>query len=431
MSNLTRKLSFILVLLILFNLITPSAIPIAENLLEEALSIEGETLRKEERRAYTRELDPERELYRKLKQNDQSQEKVIDLTELKNNHSIDDEIAESLKNIYPDLQDLSTILNKIKGFVNRNNLTKDKKEEFINELVKGKTIDEIISKHIEENRRDDVNDIENDLAEKITDDIMNQALSGEPDDGRYIKEYTAPFTINRDNESINPSDGSLIYRYPIVNLPGINGLDVNLEAVYNSREAVMWGIVSSTTFNEKNNRMGIGWSWNLPVIEIDDEYDYDNPDMYLHLGDGAIYEICRRIIEDDSNLRNYPSKDIQLNYDRRNFSNEDMSSRYVLTEKDGKQTYFGRDGRLLGIRDRYGNTITFDHIMIKDHPVINRITDTLGRVIRITYRDDEVIVRTPDGERTELWLEKIYHAGKTYSKSTIETIVDPIRRKTE
>ncbi|MFD1908602.1 hypothetical protein ACFSQ7_38320 [Paenibacillus rhizoplanae] len=39
----------------------------------------------------------------------------------------------------------------------------------------------------------------------------------------------------------------------------------------------------------------------------------------------------------------------------------DGTSKYKMTGKDGKNTYFAEDGRILGIVDRYGNTINFQY----------------------------------------------------------------------
>lgn len=426
-----KKLSFILAMLMLFNLIVPSAVPIAEILSEEVSNMEFERMRDNQRKTYVRELDPERELQKKSRASNNQKEKSIDLMQLKNKISVDDETIEVLTKIYPDIQEISTMLNKIDRFANRNNISEEEKEKLIIGLKEGKTLDEVLSKHIKENKKAETEEILDNAEGEAAAATKSILASREPDYNKYSKEYTAPFSIDKNNELINPSDGSLTYKYPIVSLQGTNGLDVNLEAVYNSRDAVIWGITGSTTFTERNNKLGVGWSWNLPVIEIDEEYDYRNPTKYLHLGDGAVYEIYEDLYEDDSNLVKYRSMDMQLLLDRRNFSNSEMSSRYVLKEKDGKQTYFGRDGRLLGIVDRYGNTITFEHTIIDDHPVVNRIIDTLGRTVRISYWDDEVLVRAPGGKRTDIWLERIRHDGRTYGKTALETIIDPIGRRTE
>ncbi len=47
------------------------------------------------------------------------------------------------------------------------------------------------------------------------------------------------------------------------------------------------------------------------------------------------------------------------------FPEASETPQYMLVEKDGKRTYFGgwddAQGRILGIKDRYGNTIKFEY----------------------------------------------------------------------
>ena len=74
----------------------------------------------------------------------------------------------------------------------------------------------------------------------------------------------------------------------------------------------------------------------------------------------------------------------------------DGTSRYVMTGKDGKKTFFAEDGRLLGIRDRYGNTQKFEYAPLSytidgqtiTKKLMSRITDTVGRVVSIEYKED-------------------------------------------
>ena len=42
----------------------------------------------------------------------------------------------------------------------------------------------------------------------------------------------------------------------------------------------------------------------------------------------------------------------------------DGGHQYVMVGKDGKKTYFANDGRILGIVDRYGNTITSEYTIL-------------------------------------------------------------------
>ena len=65
----------------------------------------------------------------------------------------------------------------------------------------------------------------------------------------------------------------------------------------------------------------------------------------------------------DSNLKGYYKKDIQFNKNDTTYTNGQVRSYYSMTLADKTKQYFAEDGRLIGIVDRYGNTIKFEHTM--------------------------------------------------------------------
>jgi len=127
-----------------------------------------------------------------------------------------------------------------------------------------------------------------------------------------------------------------------------------------------------------------GWSMAFPSLQIEDGY------VHYHNGNGSTY-----VVKFDANnhgqLEDYGRTDVELLYDS-GYSNGQMTSTYALTDEHKKKTYFGSDGRLLGIRDRLGNEIKFTHInrTMNGHsyPVISRIVDTIGRNIDFAYQSN-------------------------------------------
>ncbi|MFE5319172.1 RHS repeat-associated core domain-containing protein [Paenibacillus sp. NPDC056579] len=89
-----------------------------------------------------------------------------------------------------------------------------------------------------------------------------------------------------------------------------------------------------------------------------------------------------------------------------------------MTGKDGKKTYFAEDGRVLGIVDRYDNTIKFEYLQLTykvngkevSKKLLSKITDTVGRVTTIEYKEDHEFKVGPIGTET-------YGASDSY-KST-------------
>ena len=167
-------------------------------------------------------------------------------------------------------------------------------------------------------------------------------------------------------------------------------------------ETYSYNDILPDTYEEVHNNFGTGWSLSFSSIEI------DNGNQYLHLSDGRVYKYVPTSITDDSNLDKYTLKDIKLEVDKGSYSNGQKISSYVLIYKNGNKEYFADDGRLLAIQDKYDNIIKFEHIMIKNHPVISKITDSLGRIINLVYKTTstgkEVDIITPNNLTMKMWM---------------------------
>ena len=103
----------------------------------------------------------------------------------------------------------------------------------------------------------------------------------------------------------------------------------------------------------------------------------------LHLADGRSFEVAITSTVGDSNLKDYTLTDLRLEKENGGYSNGSVSSAYTLYYKDGKREYFSSDGRLIGIKDRYNNTIKLVHDKLNSQPRIT-VTDTLNRVTTIS-----------------------------------------------
>ena len=144
---------------------------------------------------------------------------------------------------------------------------------------------------------------------------------------------------------------------------------------------------------------GLGCGWNLTFSSIETV----DGKKYLHLSTGKVYEINTQF--DASNpqltLKDYPLADLKLTETGVHFSNGSESAKYCLTYQDGKREYFNADGKLIGIQDRYENTITLVHTRKNGYPHI-AITDTLGRETVIsgisTETGHSMTIQLPDGK---------------------------------
>ncbi len=161
-------------------------------------------------------------------------------------------------------------------------------------------------------------------------------------------------------------------------------------------------------YAQKDSPLGLGWSFVFDSIEIVEDKSYYNDYLggwanyinkkkgkYLHLEDGQVYEI-----EDNLKLKEYKLDDMRLEQDSSYKNGQNISSYYALKYKDGIKKYFAQDGRLLAKVDRYGNTIEYQHTLIRNHPVITKIIDTLGREVTINYDFNNLkVVVTAPGNR--------------------------------
>ncbi len=183
---------------------------------------------------------------------------------------------------------------------------------------------------------------------------------------------------------------------------------------------------SESTYNEHHNGLGSGWELGFSSLEI------DGSDKYLHLSNGEIYKVNITSTVGDSNLDKYLLSDIRFENDSGSYSNRVKTSQYALIHKDGLKEYFADDGRLLGLQDRFGNSIKFEHSMIDEFPVITRITDTVGRTVEIAYQTTEngkeVTVTAPDASVIRYILEPIPGCTGEYRLSKK---IDSLNRETD
>ncbi len=181
------------------------------------------------------------------------------------------------------------------------------------------------------------------------------------------------------------------------------------------------------TYTELHNDVGSGWEFNLSSIE-----NLSDGSKYLHLSNGSAYKINITATAGDSNLDKYLLKDMRLETDSGSYSNGQKNSSYILYYKNGAKEYFADDGRLLAIRDRYNNTIKFEHdTSVNGHQLITKITDTLDRVTTISYQNvtngKEITITAPGNRITKLVQEQIPGYSGDY---VLKKIIDPENRET-
>ncbi|MFA9463426.1 MAG: RHS repeat-associated core domain-containing protein [Velocimicrobium sp.] len=222
------------------------------------------------------------------------------------------------------------------------------------------------------------------------------------------------------------------------------------ESIRNSSETKY---TTSYTLNNRTDKfsynitrylLGAGWSFGFPSVQIDNEFDQTY--LYFHDGSGAAYRVNSTSDVGESNLEGYPGSDVKFLADNASYVNLDgISSTYKFISSDLTTTFFGSDGRILGIKDRFNNEIKFRYQNVpnnnKSIPLISQIIDSVGRTIRFSYNGDniELTVSVPNETNPiQLTYKRSFHeqsvitngVSEKYTYPTLDSVVDPLKKET-
>jgi len=214
-------------------------------------------------------------------------------------------------------------------------------------------------------------------------------------------------------ENISDYTGELTLNFEDLVLDGRNGLDLRIGRTYQTVASTIGNmsimvlplsngylanklVLNYSTYQLDRYNLGMGWSFSFPSVQIETEYipqeivdTYyyeEESELYYHSGNGEVYQVNFTSDTTDSNLKGYYKKDIQFNKNDTGYSNGQVTSYYSMTLSDKTKQYFAEDGRLIGIVDRFGNTIKFEHEL---HNITNRVPEGNFR-----YDDDMWITST-------------------------------------
>ena len=198
----------------------------------------------------------------------------------------------------------------------------------------------------------------------------------------------SPFALRFNiNESVSLNTGASMYRVNILSLPGRNGFNVNLSMVYDSSRAYLQA--SNNTFTTKRNLHGLGegWIFDLPSIW--------NNVLYIP-GRGSFALNGNQILD-------YTLHDMRL-FNDTTFVSGALRSNRRLTFLNGT-SYFFNGANIIGMVDRFGNTIRFEYTntqwQVNNQRLLSRIIDTNDKVITFTHgfsTDNQTITITDPGE---------------------------------
>jgi YD repeat-containing protein len=271
--------------------------------------------------------------------------------------------------------------------------------------------------------------------------LITLALSTHAQDTRYHADKNLPF--NQKAGEVNPQTGEVTLSYTDVALPGRAGMNFTFGRTWSLSQSAAFhmvydqdignNVISGDTL-ERQNKMGVGWSTNLPYV-YEDKTGVQ-PVLRLFLG-GAAYQIdqASMALEDDSksNLIGYDLLDKRFYsgvwggeisyreyYD--DFEGTDIpgcsidinqESEYVLILKDNSRAYFNSQGKIMVQMDKSGlNAIWYFY---DDTGVLAHVKDAVGRQIDFTY--DGVT-----GNLNEIsWTVNVWTLNESTQARTLET----------
>jgi RHS repeat-associated protein len=277
-----------------------------------------------------------------------------------------------------------------------------------------------------------------------------QLFSASPvPDTQYNADKNVPFgtTIT----DFSPQTGAVSVSSTDLTLPGRAGLDLAITRTYSSSAANLYaqgvsGSQSITTLATPLDRkygLGSGWSFSFPFIDFNTDAGYERKSLFF--GNGAVYTIQFTGNSNDSNLAQYPLKDLVISDGDQSYTRGGVESFYRLDQKDQTSFFFDANGNLLAIRDGAGrNEITFYYSESREgsaYPKLAHlatIQDPVGRDIIFAYvpgsdplRLQSVTWTDPDGRYSRIvTYETEVLTGENPAKFVLKTVTDDLERRT-
>ncbi|WP_238654290.1 hypothetical protein [Paenibacillus piscarius] len=244
---------------------------------------------------------------------------------------------------------------------------------------------------------------------------------------------------NETVEEISPQSGSLTITQTDYVLPGKNGLDLEFKRIYKNEAANVqemevnyvdgawvdraFSYAKTSSFYEDRYNLGMGMRFSFPNMEIKENSD-GSSHKFLHTESGDVYRLKPANLDGAYVFlpEGQTVKDVVVR-EAASYKNgqTDGTSKYVMTGKDGKNTYFAEDGRILGIVDRYGNTINFQYESLSYYmdghsitkKLISKITDSVGRDTTIEYKEDVKYTVGPASIDSPVSASNYYNASQS------------------
>ena len=272
-------------------------------------------------------------------------------------------------------------------------------------------------------------ELSNDVRNAIIRDLSDNDVA--PDfNTSNILPYFNKYSVNNagfwsyDDISISKENGLMSYSKDLFHLDATNDLDVDLGLRFDSDSATYNSNGTSTSnFYDSRYNLGIGWSLNLPTIEIDGNI------KYLHTSNGEKYKVGAQ-----NKLEGYMHDGLSFaNAGTNEFSVNSVVAAYRVTDINDNKYYFTTDGNFLGVKDVLNNKIK----VFYSNGLIQKIVEPAGRYVKFDYSNTNnsrtVVLKLYDNTETNPDSERIVTINEEYDSTNeyyyLSSIVDAIDRE--
>ena len=188
--------------------------------------------------------------------------------------------------------------------------------------------------------------------------------------------------------SVDPNTGSILYTENICNIPGVAGLDLNINLYYTSSCPVTPKSIDARVNYAYNWRYSFAYMVDKKGGPLDSTYP-----RYLTLSNGDTYEMLYVADYGYYVPSSCYSDELKLYEDINHQGRSD--SRYKLVYKNGNIDYFNSVGLWIMTVDKFGNKIE----VTEGKTNLMKIKDTNGNIVTISTNGYVQTITKPDGSQ--------------------------------
>ena len=264
--------------------------------------------------------------------------------------------------------------------------------------------------------------------EDITDEITNMRKNS-----ICNIELNAPFKKETSGvrEVVNPESGAVNVYIDLFSANGYgNAKSFELSLVYNTASAALKDETAEynsskryyenktcdkSNFGKSLNSFGIGWTLNMPYVEVQDGKNKSN--IYVHTADGAVYKENEN---EKSGLDKYELSDVV--FEKVNISEKGVDIKYRLSYVNGDVYLFDSRGYLCAKHDKFNNVSTYTWTE-QTIPLLANVSDNSGDKVSFEYKDNDIEIKLKDRKY-------VINRIKKDDGYLINSVTDPMDRVT-